>query len=152
MALTPKQDRFCEEYLVDLNATQAAIRAGYSQKTAGSQGERLLRNVEISAKVAALKAQRSDRVEVTQDYVLAKLVENVERALQAEPVRDREGNETGEYVYQGSVVNGALKLLGEHLGIFTRKVEHTGKDGGPIEHAAVTVYLPDNGRGDRRPG
>jgi phage terminase small subunit len=49
MNLSLKQKRFCDEYLIDLNATQAAIRAGYSKKTAASQGERLLRKVEIQA-------------------------------------------------------------------------------------------------------
>ena len=47
--LTPKQQRFCDEYLIDLNATQAAIRTGYSEKTAYSQGQRLLKNVEVKA-------------------------------------------------------------------------------------------------------
>jgi phage terminase small subunit len=146
MALTPKQETFAQEYLVDLNATQAAIRAGYSARTAGSQGERLLKHVEISARVAELQAARAQRVEVTQDYVLRRILDNVERAMQAEPVLDREGNPTGEYVYQGSVANGALKMLGEHLGMFRQKVEHTGRDGGPIETAQVRVYVPENGR------
>ena len=73
MSLTPKQQRFVEEYLIDLNATQAAIRAGYSEKTAYSQGERLLRNVEVAAAVAEAKAARSERTEVTQDAVLKEL-------------------------------------------------------------------------------
>src|SRR5690606_37899496 len=101
VSLTPKQQRFVEEYLVDLNATQAAIRAGYSEKTAHSQGPRLLENVEISKAVAAAFASRSERVQVTQDWVISRLVDNVERAMTAEPVRDREGNETGVYVYNG---------------------------------------------------
>lgn len=70
MALTPKQHRFVAEYLIDLNATQAAIRAGYSAKTANEQGARLLANVSVrSALQAAMKA-RSDRTEITQDRVL----------------------------------------------------------------------------------
>jgi len=48
--LTPKQLRFCQEYIIDFNATQAVIRAGYSKKTAYSQGQRLLKNVEIQKK------------------------------------------------------------------------------------------------------
>lgn len=125
--MTPKQERFVAEYLVDLNATQAAIRAGYSPKTAGSQGDRLLKNAEIAAAVVAAQAKRAERTEVTQDYVLTKLVENVERSMQAEPVRDREGTPTGEYVYQGSVANGALTLLGKHLGMFGEKQTHDGE-------------------------
>ncbi|WP_251877024.1 terminase small subunit [Achromobacter sp. Marseille-Q4954] len=75
MPLTDKQRRFVDEYLVDLNATQAAIRAGYSRKTASSQGERLLRNVEIAAALAAAQHERSARVKIDADYVLARMVE-----------------------------------------------------------------------------
>lgn len=75
MALTDKQRRFVDEYLVDLNATQAAIRAGYSQKTASSQGERLLRKVEVAAALAAAQRERSARVKVDADYVLVRMVE-----------------------------------------------------------------------------
>ena len=71
--LTPKQARFCEEYLVDLNATQAAIRAGYSAKTAGSQGERLLKKVEVQIALAEAQQARSKRTEITADNVLAEI-------------------------------------------------------------------------------
>lgn len=71
--LTPKQARFVEEYLIDLNATQAAIRAGYSEKTAYSQGERLLRNVEVAKGIEAAQEARSKRTEITQDMVLREL-------------------------------------------------------------------------------
>ncbi|WP_375183503.1 terminase small subunit, partial [Marinobacter sp.] len=68
--LTPRQQRFVDEYLIDLNATQAATRAGYSAKTAASQGERLLRNVDVAAAIAAAKKARTERTEVDADYVL----------------------------------------------------------------------------------
>lgn len=73
MALNAKQERFCEEYLVDLNATQAAIRAGYSEKTAKSQGSRLLTKADVSARVGELKAERAKRTEITADRVLREL-------------------------------------------------------------------------------
>lgn len=57
MILTPKQERFCVEYLVDCNATQAAIRAGYSAKTARSQGQRMLTNVDIKSKIDELREE-----------------------------------------------------------------------------------------------
>lgn len=75
MALTPKQRRFVEEYLLDLNATQAAIRAGYSKRTAASQGERLLRNVEVAKALQKAQAARNKRTQVDADYVLSRLVE-----------------------------------------------------------------------------
>ncbi|MET3414816.1 terminase small subunit [Methylobacterium sp. 1030] len=68
--LSNKQIRFCEEYLVDLNATQAAIRAGYSQHTAGSIGEENLKKPDIDARIKALQAERSKRTEITVDMVL----------------------------------------------------------------------------------
>jgi len=76
---TAKQDRFIEEFLVDLNATQAAIRAGYSPKTAHAQASRLLKNVNVAAKIAAAKGNRSERTEITLDYVLARLMIEAER-------------------------------------------------------------------------
>ncbi|MBI6188669.1 terminase small subunit [Providencia rettgeri] len=75
MALTDKQEMFCREYLVDLNATQAAIRAGYSDKTARSQANRMLTNVDIEKRIQELMNNRSDRLDVDADYVLKRLVD-----------------------------------------------------------------------------
>ncbi|WP_434774121.1 terminase small subunit [Pantoea agglomerans] len=75
MALTDKQEMFCREYLIDLNATQAAIRAGYSEKTSNEQGARLLANVSVQIRISELKAQRNDRIDVDADYVLKRLFE-----------------------------------------------------------------------------
>ncbi len=71
--LSAKREEFCQQYLVDLNATQAAIRAGYSRKTARSQGQRLLTNVDIMARIEQLKDERAERTRVTQDKVLTEL-------------------------------------------------------------------------------
>ncbi|MCE9565832.1 MAG: terminase small subunit [Planctomycetes bacterium] len=68
--LTPKQQKFVEEYLIDLNATQAAVRAGYSEKTANEQGSRLLANVSVSQALHRAMQERSKRTEITQDDVL----------------------------------------------------------------------------------
>lgn len=73
MKLTAKQQRFVAEYLIDLNATQAAIRAGYSEKTALQQGPRLLGNVGVAAAIAAAKRERSERTEIDADWVLKRL-------------------------------------------------------------------------------
>jgi len=71
--LNEKQKRFAAEYLIDLNATQAAIRAGYSEKTAGQKGFDLLKKVEIQKAVRAGMQERSERTEITQDRVLQEL-------------------------------------------------------------------------------
>ncbi len=72
-SLTPKQQRFVEEYLIDLNATQAAIRAGYSEKTARSAGSRLLTNVNIKPVIQAAMDARAKRLEISADNVLKEL-------------------------------------------------------------------------------
>lgn len=73
MALTPKQQRFVAEYLIDLNATQAAIRAGYSAKTANEQGARLLANVSVRHGLTDAMRARERRTNITQDRVLSEL-------------------------------------------------------------------------------
>ena len=73
MALTEKQKRFCDEYLIDLNATQSAIRAGYSKRTANEQGARLLAKVSVQEYIETRKKDREKRVEVTQDRVIEEL-------------------------------------------------------------------------------
>jgi phage terminase small subunit len=74
-ALTGKRARFVDEYLIDLNATQAAVRAGYSEKTAYSQGQRLLKDVELQAQLQKRMKDREQRTEINADYVLKRLVE-----------------------------------------------------------------------------
>ena len=116
--MTAKQRRFVEEYLIDHNATQAAIRAGYSENGAKSAGSRLLANVNVGPAVEKAIAERSGRTGITQDYVLNGLKENADRAMQAIEVFDKEGNATGEWVWNGNVANQAFKLLGDALGMF----------------------------------
>lgn len=73
MALTDKQKRFCEEYLIDLNATQAAIRAGYSPKTAEQTASRLLRNVKVQEYIAKRQKELSRSTQITQERVIKEL-------------------------------------------------------------------------------
>lgn len=71
--MTNKQEKFCQEYMIDLNATQAAIRAGYSPKTANEQAGRLLVNVSIQNRIAQLQAEQSRRTGISADRVLREL-------------------------------------------------------------------------------
>lgn len=139
--LTPRQQRFVDEYLLDLNATQAAARAGYSKRTAKAQGSRLLTNVAIQAAVSEAQQNRAERTELSQDWIIASLMENVDRAMQAKQVYDSHGKPTGEYVYQGAVANGALQLLGKHLGMFSDNLNLRTPDG-PLEIAVTRQVVP----------
>lgn len=71
--MTPKQARFAAEYIVDLNASQAALRAGYSKKTAHSQGSRLLQNAEVQAEIQRQMARREAKTAITQERVLQEI-------------------------------------------------------------------------------
>lgn len=71
--MTPKQERFVSEYLIDLNATQAAVRAGYSARTANAQGGRLLMDVSVRSAIEQAKAARAKRTEIDADWVLKRL-------------------------------------------------------------------------------
>ena len=118
-----RQRVFVQEFLVDLSATQAAIRAGYSPKTARSQGQRLLTKPDVRKAVEEAQKARQERTNISADYVLNSLKEVAERCMQAEPVLDRDGKPTGIYRFDSAGVNRALELLGKHLKMFTDRIE-----------------------------
>lgn len=112
--LTPKQQRFVDEYLIDLNATQAAIRAGYSPKTAEQQGFQLLKKTSVSEAIEQAQQERQKRTLVTQDDVI--------RGLLTEAEWQGEGSSHSARV-------SAWAHLGKHLNMFTDKIDHTSSDG-----------------------
>lgn len=155
--LNDRQRRFVDEYLIDLNATQAAIRAGYSKKTAGQIGERLLKHVEIKPLLAERMKSREKRTEITQDKVLSELSRiafgnkrglmkwgpDGVTLLDSEGISDDDAAMVSEVSESVTEAGGtiklkthdkvkALELLGKHLGMFTDKVELSGKGGTPL--------------------
>jgi phage terminase small subunit len=108
--LTDRQERFCQEYLVDLNATQAAMRAGYSAKTANEQGSRLLANVSVALHIDGLKKKRSESTGITAEKVLTR----IDRIATV-------SEETGDM----QAALRANELLGKHLKLFTERIEVT---------------------------
>jgi len=132
--LTPKQQAFCEEYLVDLNATQAAIRAGYSVETAQQIGSENLSKLVIAEKIAALKEERSNRVQLTADDVLRDLIYLKEVCLGNKEITitDKDGGLTTTKIFEHAGANKALENLGKHLKMFTDKVDIGGQDDNPI--------------------
>jgi phage terminase small subunit len=143
MALSPKQKMFVREYLIDLNATRAAAAAGYSEHTAKQQGSRLLTNVDVKAAIDKKVDARAEKLDTSAEYVLKTIHETVERCRQGEPVRDREGNETGEWKFDAYAVLKGCELLGKHHKMFTDKVEHLGKDGKPLMPVKVILIGKD---------
>ena len=122
--LNAKQAAFVVEYCRDFNATQAAVRAGYSEATAGSIGWELLQKLEIQRAIAACIEARMARTEVDIDYVVQGAREVFERCLQRRPVMVRQGkdfvqvmDEEGRHVWQFDAkgANGALGILAKHV-------------------------------------
>lgn len=155
--LTPKKARFVAEYLVDLNATQAAIRAGYSAKTANEQGARLLTNVSVRSALTEAQQARAARTEITQDRVLKEIArvafgdprdvmtwgpEGVvlkdssslteDQAMQVAEVSETTSSSGGSLKLKKHDKVKALELLGRHLGMFTDKIEASGAGGSPL--------------------
>jgi phage terminase small subunit len=132
----------------------SAIRAGYSEGNAHVTSSRLMKKPEVKAMIAERMKARAERTEITQDYVLKVLHETTERCRQTvSPIIDKQGNAVLTKNREGELVAafkfdafGALKgaeLMGKHLGMFVDKVEHTGKDGGPIETRNVGDLTDD---------
>jgi len=117
-----KHEHFAHLVTNGESPAKAYVLCGYSEHGALQSGNRLLRKPDVAARVEELKTAVSERqvekMAVDRAWVMAKLTENVQRAMRVEPVRDREGNPTGQYIYQGGVANRALELLGKELGMF----------------------------------
>jgi phage terminase small subunit len=180
--LTPKQRAFVREYLIDLNATQAAIRAGYAEVSASAEGSRLLGNVKVAAAVEAAMKSRAERTEITADRVLKELAKigfaDIRKAVkwQSAMITEEDNPDGGDIAVIKTVVTNTVQMvasdelddetaaaiaevsqnttggvkiklhdkraalvdIGRHLGMFKDRVEHTGKDGGPIEMREVS--------------
>lgn len=164
--MTEKQKRFCEEYLIDLNATQAAIRAKYSTKTAKEQGCQLLTNINVRARIDAALAERSKRTGVNQDRVIRELarvafanatdVVDFETAeliqlatsddtaaiasVKVKTIPTSDGLGIEREIRMADKLK-ALELLGRHMGMFTDNLKVAGDLGVQI---IDDISSPDN--------
>ena len=117
-----------------MNATQAAIRAGYSEKTARSIGMENLTKPDIEEAIAEARAEREERTEITADYVLSSLKTVADRCMQAEEVLNADGEPTGLFKFNANGANKSLELLGKHLGLFDKKGDDLDSLKGILEH------------------
>lgn len=131
---SPKMQRFIQEYCIDCNGSQAAIRAGYSKKTAESQGWRLLGKLGVKEEIQRRIDEKAKQSAITAEYVLSSLNEVAQRCLQKVPVmvkkngemvqkKDEKGN--GVWHFDSAGANKALELLGKNLKLFTERFDHT---------------------------
>ena len=168
--MTNKQKRFCEEYLIDLNATQAAIRAGYSPDSAASIGSENMQKPDIRARIDKAMAERSKRTGVNADRVIRELarvafinandVIDIDSAtLKSNASEDDTAAIASVKVKTIPTTDGvgmereikladklkALELLGKHFGVFTDKVEHSGSiDTGNNALTSILEQLQDD--------
>lgn len=159
--LTPKQQIFCVEYLVDLNAKQAAIRAGYKPKNAEIVANQLLKKTLVRAEIDRAMAVRMQRVEVKAEQVVRELARigfaNIRDAVSWGPdgieIRDSEAidDEVSAAIAEVSQTQHGIRIkmhsktdalgkLASHLGLLVDRKEITGKDGGPIESKAQVEH------------
>jgi len=166
--LTPKRKRFVDEYLVDLNATRAAIRAGYSRKTAAVIATKMLRFPNVAAAIKHRIGAREQRTEITQDRVLKELARiaffdirklydedgslkrptdlsdeaaAVLAGVDVVEMADGAKSHVPMYTKKAKVFDKttALTLAMRHLGMLTDKTELTGKDGTPLVGGAFVL-------------
>jgi len=167
--LTSKQRRFVEEYVIDFNGTKAAIRAGYSPRTANEQAAALLAKPSISDEVERLKEWHATKSGITKDRVLRELaamafssISNYRiddagnltlspgaprnamaavSSIKRKAWDDGEGGHTVEVEFKLWGKAEPLKLVGRHVDLkgVSERVEHSGPDGGPIKYEEMTV-------------
>lgn len=142
--LTPKQARFVAEYQLDANATQSAIRAGYSEHTAYSQGQRLLKHVEVqqalqqvTATAIQVVAREASEAVASAEWIIEQSLTLIRRCMAAEPVLNARGEATGEYRFDSAGANKSLDRLAKmHPSVFS-------PDATNIDARTLNIQLPE---------
>ena len=171
MKLNAKQERFCQDYIIDLNATQAAIRAGYSENTAGQQGHDLLKHPEIQKEIDRLKLERSKATKIDAEWLLKRFADEAQADVadlydedgRLKPVKEwpmiwRQGlvagvktsvSEDGVALIDVKLSDRVrrLELIGKHISVqaFQENVNHTGLDALAERLARAKQRIGDDG-------
>ena len=112
VSLKDQHELFCQEYIIDLNATQAAIRAGYSERTARLTGHRLITNDNVQARLSELKSVRNQKLNVSAQWVLQKAMESFE--FNAQAIFDKDGN---PQMVNAPAAGKFLEMCGKHIDV-----------------------------------
>jgi len=139
--LTKKQQRFCEEYLVDLNATQAAIRAGYKEKSAPEVGCENLRKPYLKAVIDAELEKRREKTKGDAEWIRKQLIKLTERCMQEVQVFNKKGEPTGEFKFDSSGANKAMDTLNRMYGNY--EIDNSQK----ATTVQVQYYAPEKNKG-----
>jgi phage terminase small subunit len=131
-----RHERFAQELAKGKTADEAYREAGYSENRGNAA--RLKANEGVLTRTRELQEAAAEKAVLSKAWIIERLMTNVERALQQEPVLDHDGNETGEFTYQGMVANKALELLGKEIGMFVDRSENNVN----VQYA-VSNDLPD---------
>ena len=125
--MNARQSAFVREYLIDFNATQAALRAGYSEKAAQQTGSRLLLNAVVARAIKDSQAKLARRTETTLDGLVADCIEIQELALEGTPAVDRYGKATGQVIRQLSAAKAADELRAKLTGFLVERRQEMNK-------------------------
>lgn len=141
--LTPRERRFCEEYLKHGKKELSAINAGYSQRSAAAQASRLLKKENILAYIRALQADARKELGIDENWAVLKAIDVYHRCMQAVPVMEWDYSEhkmveTGEYAFDSKGALKALELIKNLLGLGE-------EDSGKL--AAAVTFIDDLGGG-----
>lgn len=123
--LTDKQSMFCKEYIIDLNATQAAIRAEYSENTARQIGAENLAKPYIIDEIQRLMDKRAEKAEISAENILNDILDTRDTCKANMMLQTEFGMKLDTTAVNGR--NKANELLGKHLKLFTDKIEHSGE-------------------------
>lgn len=118
--LTDMQMRFCQEYVKDQCGQHAAIRAGYSEKTARQIAEKVMREPHVQDKIKELQAEIGDKCLIDAEWVTKRFKDISDRCMQVEPVLDKDGNKIGVYKFDSAGANKATEALGKMIGVFEK--------------------------------
>lgn len=144
--LTSKQELFCREYLVDLNATQAAIRAGYNPNSAKQIATENLSKPYLANFIAELKAERAAKVDISAAWVLKKLVALHDKCMEAETVQDSAGVDMGYAKFNPSSAAKSLELIGRHVDVRAFDVDEKNQGSTPI---SINIVNPNADSADQ---